>query len=349
MAADLIAAGLIFRIYLHNKRRSALAFSMAWIFDFIAIFLTSLSDPVLQLLGSISLPVFSSLIFYGAIEFLEEESICVQHRTLVMLVPMPVLFMLYMLGANIYTQDPMWTATSAATLGISGIFVIAGGLLLRETEEIYKSAIKYLYLSIILFGLHLVPAALFGLNDWYRPIGFTISTVLIVSMVIAMLRLVSSESFRPPAKENGNPADIKPGVLVLDWQEYQKIKKLLNTAPVLAFIRDVLDVSDKWIYYFVTTIPFKGKFKNTIYPTDLVRITEISYRYLEEFSRSGKHGIIVIDCLEYLTVYNSWESLMKFLSKLRDFVIVNNGTLIIVLEKESLDSRFYAQLRKLVE
>jgi hypothetical protein len=168
-------------------------------------------------------------------------------------------------------------------------------------------------------------------------------------MVVAMVKLTSSESFTPRRERVTAPIDLKPGVIIVNGKEYQKLKEKLKDRPVLAFVRDVTQVPDGWQYYFVTTIPFQGRFKNTINPTNLARMTELSYKYLEEFARMGDHGIIVIDCLEYLTVYNSWESLMKFLSKLRDFVIINRGTLILVIEKESLESRLYAQLRKLME
>ncbi|ASJ04616.1 DUF835 domain-containing protein [Thermococcus barossii] len=349
LIADLVAAGWIFRIYLRNRRKSALAFSLAWIFDFLAILLTTIANPTAQLMGVLLLPAFSGLIFYGAVKFLEEESIAVRYRTLSALAIMPVAFMIYMVGVYLYTGDAVWTITSAATLGITGVFVIAGGLLLKETEEIYKSAVKYLYISIILFGLHLIPAALFGIEEWYKAVGFTLSTILIVSMVVAMVKLTSSESFTPRRGRTAAPVDLKPGVVIVNGKEYQKLKEKLKDRPVLAFVRDVTQVPEGWQYYFVTTIPFQGRFKNTINPTNLARMTELSYKYLEEFAKMGGQGIIVIDCLEYLTVYNSWESLMKFLSKLRDFVIINKGTLILVIEKESLENRLYAQLRKLME
>ncbi|WP_258084378.1 DUF835 domain-containing protein [Thermococcus thermotolerans] len=349
LIADLVAAGWIFRIYLHNRRRSALAFSLAWVFDFLAILSTVLTNPTFQMVGMLLLPTFSALIFYGAVKFLEEESITVRYRTLSMLAVMPVAFMIYMIGVYIYTGDAVWSVTSAATLGITGVFVIAGGLLLRETVEIYKSAIRYLYISIILFGVHLIPAALFGNTDWYKAIGFTLSTALIIFMVVAMVKLTSSEFFMPKESRAAQPIDLKPGVMVVNGREYLKLKEKLKDRPVLAFVRDVTQVPEGWQYYFVTTIPFQGRFKNTINPTNLARMTELSYKYLEESARMGEQGVIIIDCLEYLTVYNSWESLMKFLSKLRDFVIVNKGTLILVIEKESLENRLYAQLRKLME
>lgn len=349
LIADLVAAGFIFRIYLRNKRKSAMAFSLAWMFDFLAILSTVSTNQTLQMAGMLFLPTFSGFLFYGAVKFLEEESMAVGYKPLKILATMPPAFMAYMLGVYVYTGDAFWTTTSAATLGISGVFVTAGGLLLKETEEIYKSAVKYLYISVILFGLHLIPAALFGGEEWYLPIGFSLSTILIISMVVAMVKLTSSESFIPREVGPIRPVDLKPGVMVVNGKEYQKLKEKLKEMSVLAFVREVTQLPEGWQYYFVTTVPFRGRFKNTINPTDLARITEISYKYLEESARRGEQGVIVIDCLEYLIVYNSWESLMKFLSKLRDFVVVNRGTLILVIEKESLETRLYAQLRKLME
>jgi len=348
MGADLLAAVLIFRIYLRNRRRSALAFSMAWLFDFIFVLSAAQQTEIWQMVGLISLPVFSGLIFYGSVKFLEEESLNVQHSILAFFSLMPVAFILYIFGVYAYTKDPLWTATTATALGISGVFVVAGGLLLMEVEEIYQSAVRYLYIGIILFGLHLIPAALFGKEVWYGTIGFTMSTILIVFMVWAMVKLTSSEKFQPP--RNGGPqrkVDIKPGAMVVDPGEYRQLKEKLRDMPVLAFVRDISDVPEKWQTYFVTTVPFRGDFK-TINPTNLAKMTELSYQYLESFAQSGGQGVIVIDCFEYLTIYNQWESLMKFMAKLRDFVIVNRGTLIVVVDRDSLEPQKYSQLRKLL-
>ncbi|WP_394354750.1 DUF835 domain-containing protein [Thermococcus camini] len=349
LIADAVAATWIFRIYLRNRRKSALAFSIAWVFDFLTILFTMQQSVTIQLAGLLCLSTFAGFIFYGSVKFLEEESINARHRTLTILSVMPVAFMVYMLGVYFYTGDASWTATSAAALGISGVFVVAGGLLLMGVEEIYKSAIRYLSISILLFGVHLVPAALFGLYSWYEAIGFTFSSILIVFMVWAMVKLTSSKTFMPSKETAPQQPDLKPGTLLVGINEYKKLKEKLRDMPVLAFVRDVSDIPEGWECYFVTTIPFQGTFKNTINPTNLARMTEIAYQYLETFAKSGKHGIIVIDCFEYLTVYNSWDSLMKFISKLRDFTIVNNGTLVVVLEKESLEPRLYFQLRKLTE
>jgi len=347
--ADIVAAVLVFRIYLRNKRTSALAFSLAWASDLIFVIASISQNPTLELLGLVALPTFSAFIFYGSVKFLEEESLSVRHRTLSLFSLMPPVFMLYMLSVYWYTGNAEWTATVAASFGISGVFVVSSGLLLYGVIEIYQSAIKYLSVGVILFGLHLIPAALFGRDRWYSGVGFTFSTVLIVFMVWAMIRLTSSEAFKLSGYNGTFELNIKPGVMIVDTKEYPQIKEHLKDTPALAFLRDISDVPEKWETYFVTTIPFEGSFKGTIPPTNLAKITELSYQYLEALSRSGKRGVIVIDCFEYLTVYNPWDSLMKFLSKLRDLVLVNNGTLILVVEKESMSKNKYAQLRKLLE
>jgi hypothetical protein len=348
MLTDLTAFAIILRIYLKNRRRSALAFSVAWLFDFLTILGTSINEPYSELLSVLALPTFSCLIFYGAVKFLEEESISVKHDTLALLSVMAPTFMVYMLGVYYYTHDAIWTATVASSLGISGVFVISGGVLLWELREIYQMAVKYLAVGVILFGFHLVPAALFGLKEWYKGIGFSLSTVLIVFMVWAMVKMTSSEAFLFHSENGGKEIEVKSGVMILKPEEYEKIKEELSETPVLAFLRDIANVPDKWETYFVTTIPFQGNFKDTINPTNLAKMTEIVYQYLEAISKSGKHGIVVIDCLEYLVVYNSWESIMKFLTKLRDLILVSGGTLILVVEEGSIGRERYLQLRKLL-
>ncbi len=347
--ADITAAVLIFRIYLQNRRISALAFSLAWIFDLIFVLASvNTGKPFFDIAGLVALPTFSGLIFYGSVKFLEEESLSVSHRTLALFSMMPPTFMVYMLYVYHYTGDALWTATVASSLGISGVFVVSGGMLLWEVKEVYKSAIKYLSAGVILFGIHLVPAAIFGKIELYKVVGFTFSTILIVFMVWAMINLTSSRAFRFAGINGEAEIDFKPGVMMLDTRDYPQIKERLKNVPVLAFLRDASDIPEKWEAYFVTTVPFQGNFKGTITPTNLAKMTELTYQYLEVLSKAGKRGVILIDCFEYLMVYNSWESLMKFLSKLRDIVLVNKGTLIIVLEKGGLSENRYAQLRKLL-
>ncbi|WP_148882118.1 DUF835 domain-containing protein [Thermococcus aciditolerans] len=349
MLADLTAAMVIFKKYLSTRRKSVLAFSLAWIFDFIFVLASAFQDVGwLEVVGLISLPLFAGLMFYGSVLFMGEESLGIRHGNLGKMGLMPVMFMFYMYATYYYTNNALWTATVAASFGISGVFVVGAGTLLWDVREIYHSAVKYLSIGIIFFGLHLIPAAILGTHTWYMPVGFTLSMVLIVEMAWAMLRLVHMDTFENISKSVPSEIDMSPGVMVVDQKSYIQLKSVLANSPVLAFIRNVSDIPETWTYYFVTTVPFERAAK-TLYPTDLAKMVEISYRYMEKVSASGGRGVVVIDCPEYLAVYNSWESLMKFLSKLRDIVVINNGTLILVVEKTSFDPQRYSQLVRLME
>ncbi len=345
MIADIVATVILLHVYLKNKRKSALYYSLAWFFDFLTVLSSAVGN---MMVSAVFLTIFSSLVLYGSIKFLEEESIRIEYKDISFFIYAPVALILYIFFVYRFTQNAEWVISGALSLSIATIIVTFSGMLLRKMTEIYHNAIRYFYISILLFGLHMVPGSLFGLYKWYLPIGFTFSAILIIAMILAMMKLVSSEPFLKQGANKVPKTNLKTGVMLLNSKEYHELKNSLKEVPALAFLRDVMDVPEKWSYYFVTTVPFQGKFKNTISPTDLGRMTELSYRYFEELSKSNRRGVVIIDCLEYLTVYNSPESMVKFLSKLRDFAVVTNGTLILVVEEESLDKRILAQLKKII-
>ena len=348
LATDIVAFAIMLKIFIQNKRKSALYFSLAWLFDFLCILLTGSKNQTLFIIGDFFLTVFAGLMYLGAVRLLEEESVTIGYRLLKEMSAMAPLFFIYVIAVYYYTKNGEWVATGAAALGISGVFVISGGLLLRPLQEIYQRAAKFLYASLILFGLHLVPASLFGLYQWYLPIGFTLSMIFTIMMAASMILLTSMESFKMRTVSAEVP-DIKPGIILSSTKEYFELVKKLQNAPVLAFLRDTLSIPENWNVYFVTTVPILREGIRTVNPTDLARMTELIYQYLESVEKSGGRGVVVIDSLEYLSVYNPWDSLLKFLSKLRDFAMMKNGTVVVVVDKGSVGEKRYAQLKKLLE
>ena len=346
---DIAAFAWMLRVYLKNKRVSALSFSLAWLFDALAMMLSASPSRPLNYLGYISITVFSALIFYGAVRFLDEEGISVLNQRVYYLSLIPPSLMTYLILVYLYTGDAVWTFGGAAALGIASAFVIVGGFLLRPLEEIYPRVMTYLYVSIVLFGIHLIPAAMFGYHKWYLPIGFMFSASLIVTMVWALFKLTSTERFNVPVSTVPQELDIKPGVLLIDVNEYRKIKEQLSDFPALAFLRDISDAPKAWQAYFVTAVPFKNSSDRVIPPTNLAKMTELAFQYFEGFKKAGGGGIVIMDCIEYLMVYNSWDSLLKFLSKLRDFALVSGGSLVVVVDRNSFEPTKYAQLVKLME
>ncbi len=349
LLGDITAFVWMLRVYFKNRRVSALSFSLAWLFDAIAIALSASPNVSMNYLGYISITIFSALIFYGAVRFLDEEGISILNQTTYYFSLIPPALMAYLLLIYLYTGDAVWTVGGAAALGIASAFVIVGGFLLRPLKEIYPRIMTYLYGSIILFGIHLIPAAIFGYHKWYLPIGFLFSASLIVAMVWALFKLTSTERFNVPVGTVPHKLDLKRGVLLIDVDEYKDLKGQLSNFPALAFLRDLSDVPKAWQAYFVTAVPFKNSSDKVIPPTNLAKMTELAFQYSEGFKKAGGGGVMVMDCIEYLRVYNSWSSLLKFLSKLRDFALVSRGSLIVVIDRDSFEETKYAQLVKLME
>ncbi|MEO2151795.1 MAG: hypothetical protein ABGW50_03975, partial [Thermococcus sp.] len=155
MIADLTAFALIMRVYLKRRRRSALFFSVAWIADFTMVALSASENRILLAIAELSLTVFAMFMFIGSVKLLEEESIPLSHSTLKKMALMAPVFYVFVVSVYEFTGDANWALTAGVSLGVSGLLVSASGVLLKPIEAVYKKPAKILYLSVILFGLHL--------------------------------------------------------------------------------------------------------------------------------------------------------------------------------------------------
>jgi len=81
-----------------------------------------------------------------------------------------------------------------------------------------------------------------------------------------------------------------------------------------------------------------------ISPTNLAYISHLVSEYFREAKERGTEGIVVIDCPEYLAMYNGFESIAEFLASLKDFALANNGVLFVVIDEEAWDKRQLAVL-----
>ena len=348
MALDLLAFMFVFRAYLKTKRKSALVFSLAWLSDFLTILFTGFDR---YILNSFFIALFGALITYGILIFLEEEKEALPRDQVKKATMLPPIFVIYLVLLKNYAGISEWTLIVGGSWFLAGAFLIFAGVFIRNLANIYEKSVRYLYYGFVLFGLHLLPFPFFARYEWYAPIGLTASTILIVFLTTTMIHLVLSPRFTKlyeVSKESKRmKIDIKPGVLIVNQNEYKQLEAKLKEMPALAFLRNITNVPEKWEYFFVTTV-IKDNTRKVVSPTDLPKITELVYRYLKAAADANTPGIIIIDCLEYLLVYNEPTSVMKFLTKLRDLILVHKGTLILVAEKSALGDKNWALLTKLL-
>ncbi|WP_367884626.1 DUF835 domain-containing protein [Thermococcus sp. JCM 11816] len=85
--------------------------------------------------------------------------------------------------------------------------------------------------------------------------------------------------------------------------------------------------------------------ERTVPPTNLPKITEIINRYLRA---AGSGGIVLIDGIEYIHMYNGFDAMAKWLSTIRDIAYLNNGSVIVVTDSRAWNEREWNLLIRLL-
>lgn len=68
--------------------------------------------------------------------------------------------------------------------------------------------------------------------------------------------------------------------------------------------------------------------------------------FLKEASNNNEKSIILIDCLEYLTIYNEFKKIIQFYEVLSENIVIYNGTSITTLDPDAFDSKEFALLKR---
>ncbi|ASJ01414.1 DUF835 domain-containing protein [Thermococcus gorgonarius] len=108
--------------------------------------------------------------------------------------------------------------------------------------------------------------------------------------------------------------------------------------PTLVFTRNpdlYSDLGDFVVPVWVTQIYGKG-----IPPTALHVMQDEAIRFISEKNGS----IVVIDCLEYLLIYNDFPAVFKFLINLKDIIVSSRKALIVFVDENALDEKQKALL-----
>lgn len=337
LGAKLFTAAYLWHSYQRSRRKSAQIFSVA----FLAASLQVLGDFIgIETLNATMVALFASLLFYGSLKLLDEEglSFTISRGYYVSLTPL--ILTLYMLTAERSTS-PNWLATVGVAYAVSGLFILLSGFLLLGLRNLYGNSLKYLGILLIVYGAHEMDYPLLRPVDWFAPFGFSLSAILTLLIAYSFVRLAGGEEFLKLPQERSKPLkEIKPGLALLSPEEYKKLLPAIKDLPILAFTRNPREAPENWTVYTISQI----ERERTVSPTNLPRITEIVNRYL----KAGNGGVALIDGIEYIHIYNGFEATAKWLSTLGDIAYVNNGSVIVVTEKETWDEREWNLLMRLV-
>ncbi|MEO2152160.1 MAG: DUF835 domain-containing protein [Thermococcus sp.] len=333
-----VTAGLVLLAGWRRYRRNSL---LLWSL----FFLSSSLSLVSELLGfNIGVPLFHamgvSFLAGGVVSLLDEEAIEFPiHSLRVAALLLPSVVSLYIIFYASIIQEPRPMYLS---YGVTGIFYTFSGIVLWGARKSYPRSGTLLSAIITLHGIHKMDYPFLRPVEWFAPIGFTLGAALNFLEVFAFIQVVFSERFRYLV-EAEKPEVVKKGVFIVSPDRFKAYVEALSDFPVLAFARRS-DFPERWEVHLLTTVEGPGN----IGPTQLHRIIERTRSYLAEAHRENVTGVVVIEGLEYLMMYNDFRSVLKFLATLADYIALYGGMLVLVLDEKSFDERQLKTLRQVL-
>ncbi len=149
----------------------------------------------------------------------------------------------------------------------------------------------------------------------------------------------STSSSEEPEGDNKAPG-VPSGAFTISPSELEKIGPLCTRARGRAYVGrsktpkgcDEFDLQ-LWLS--------RVEGENSADPAKLHVIQGSLIRFLEKY---GPGSLVIIDGLEFLLLHNDFKGLIKFLTSLKDYVLLHRSLLLVVVDEKTLDKREYSIL-----
>ncbi|WP_297549636.1 DUF835 domain-containing protein [Thermococcus sp.] len=324
-----VTAGILLLTGWKKYRRKSLLF---WSFFFLTSSLSIVSEflninwgvPIFQAVGV-------SFLAGGVVTLFDEEALGFPVRALrIVALSLPFLVSAYVV---VYSMVSPISRPMYLSYGITGIFYTFAGIFLWGIRKFYPRSGTLLSAVITAHGIHKMDYPFLRPVEWFAPIGFTLGAILNVLEVFAFFDIIFSERFKNLRKTE-KPEVIREGVFIVSPEKFKAYANALSNFPVLAFSRKS-ELPEKWEVHLLTMIDHPGNIR----PTQLHKIIERARGYLREAYLENVTGVVIVDGLEYLLMYNDFRSVLKFLATLSDYMAFYRGMLLLILDERSLEKR----------
>ncbi|MDN5320253.1 MAG: hypothetical protein PWP49_673 [Thermococcaceae archaeon] len=330
--------GVLFHTYLEHRIKALLFWSAAWVFFILmqVAFYTGNKEGI-----ALFYSFFSGTLIYGALVYLKEYGDIKTSIRPELIGIIPPIFALYGIFLTHLGLSYSFSSIEVPFVVLSGIFFLFSGFVFLAIGK-KKGNIFYLSVVTIAFGIFVILYPVRLSFPSLRFVWIFIGTALSVGMALLMINLVTSREFLFFEEPVELKVVLEPGARLITPNEYEQIKETLKDYPVLAFVRS-LNIPEKWNAYYLSTEEQEGR----LFPTNLAYVAQTISEYFREAKKKGLEGVVIIDCLEYLAMYNGFESIVKFLAALKDFALINNGVLLVVIEEDAWSKRQLAILKRI--
>ncbi len=322
--------------YYKSRRKSALFFALSWLSTIPTATFELINIKIENALVSLAFALFN----LGIFSMLKEEGNVPIPKAGVIV--QPLVIALFGIGESIIERNP----EDGYIFG--GLLTVILGAIVAETlSPYYGRDGKGLGITLVISGVASAVYPRVVSSPQLLTIGQIAALAVGANLFYFYYKIVSSPRFiKNETVEVAEFPELE-GVLIISPEEFKQIKTQLKDYPVLAFLRS-LKPSEKWNSLFFTTLDYISM-PNAVHPTDLYKITDMVNRYIFEMKRSNLRGIVLIEGLEFLRLYNEFPSIAKMLSAVRDYVVSNNGALIVVADKNAWDEKEWNTLRRILE
>jgi len=120
--------------------------------------------------------------------------------------------------------------------------------------------------------------------------------------------------------------------LIPELSEGLEIFVVLRENPI--FLEENKNVKVIWVTDIVG--------KNRIKPHNLTIITDNIIKFLER----GDKKVVVLDCIEYLLLYNDFINIMRNLELINSYAMEHNSLVIIIVDNEAYTTKEYSLLKR---
>jgi hypothetical protein len=311
--ALLVSYVLLFYNYHLTGRTALVYYALAWF---------SLSVPFFVPRDSIyvvGLAFFAALIWLGNLRASEDLLSPVPYsRELRYFSLLPIAAVIFL-----FPENTIWAlAVLATSIAVSALFLLLTGIRIFRLMSVLE----------ILFAL----ASFFGGYYFFNPYFQLLVAFLAVFIAYVSIRAFLDSSFIGEFELSDVEVGLKPGLFMMSSISEDLFR------GALVFSRRRGDAPN---WFWVTKI--SGE--RSISPTNLPKMLDIAVKFMKNASEGGKRAVVILDCLEYLTLENGFSPVLKFLTTLRDYAVLHDGTVIILGDDSFLEERERRVLRKLLD
>ena len=246
---------------------------------------------------------------------------------------------LFLLATDVFKSPTQESLFPSLVLG--GSLIYLGCVLNRYVVS--KGTPEALFpWGLILLGALNVTYPVTRFIDWFAPIGFFLGAVFRLMAAIGAVKFV----FYPvnPVKADGGPT-LKTGVFLFRSRDeaFRRLGKLWTMPGTIVLTREDLrtlknSLNPETLVFWITRAKegrlSEGPQVYAISPTKIEILTDLIARALAQGYKT-----IYVEAFEYLILENGFENAVKFLLNLKDRVISEKGTLVLVINPNVLDER----------